>query len=76
MKGINSHSIQDTILMPPPIVHSISNISKSDTSEDLKRNLRGSSRDDYLNRKIHLQLIEELKKEDSSLDPIISYKIF
>lgn len=67
MKGIKSHSIQDTILMPPPIVHSISNISKSDTSEDLKRNLRGSSRDAYLNRKIHMQLIEDLKREDSSL---------
>lgn len=59
-------SIQDSILMPPPQAkHSISNISRSDTSEDLKRNLRVSSSDAYTNRKLHLRLFEDLKREDS-----------
>lgn len=71
MLNLKSNSIKDSILMPPPIIHSLSILSKSDTSEELKKNLRISSKDDYMNKKIHMKLLEELNNDDNSdMSPI------
>lgn len=60
-----SSSIKDSILMPPPkAVTNCSVVSKSDTSEELKKNLKETSLNALTNRKLYKNMLEELRDEN------------
>lgn len=64
-----SSSIKDSILMPPPkAVTNCSHFATSDTSEELKKNLKETTQNAFTNKKLYKDLIEELKNDDPKIN--------
>ena len=61
-------SIQDFILMPPPkavLNTTYSNVTRSDFSEDLKRNLAETSINAFTNSRLYKDILDQLTNEDN-----------